>query len=163
MQSGNKSRVVEKRFIKHVARIFGLVLIFWAVSGCNEIGVNPKSVSNLTKFNGAWTLAGQTQVASPDEVSDCGYGIGSGELKISGTTIEGGFTDNSGFSYVLEGTIDDSGKMKGAFTYVGYDAATFDGYLSKNEGNGTWKDVYDCPGTWQAQKMEQNRRSENKS
>ena len=110
-------------------------------------------------------MAGQTRVASPDEVSECGYGIGGGDLKISGITVEGEFSDNSGFSYVLEGTIDESGKMSGAFTYVGYDAATFEGHLSLNDGKGTWKDIYDCPGSWQVKKMEhnRNRRLENKS
>ena len=160
MQSGSKSRIVEKPVVKQVVKIFGLALIFLTFNGCNDVGVNSKPTSNLTKFNGTWKLAGQTRVASPDEVSECGYGIGDGDLKISGTTIEGEFTDNSGFSYVLEGMIDESGKMSGAFTYVGYDAATFDGYLSVNEGKGTWKDIYDCPGTWQAKKMEGNLRPE---
>ncbi len=149
--------------MKQVVKIFGLVLIFCAIGGCNDAVVNSNPRSNLTKFNGTWELVGQTQVASPDAVSECGYGIGGGDFRISGTIVDGGFTDNSGFSYVLEGTIDELGKMSGAFTYVGYDAATFDGHLSSSEGKGTWKDIYDCPGTWQVKKTEQNALAENKS
>jgi len=149
--------------VKGILKILGLAVVIFTTSGCDKASVNSDRPSNLTKFNGTWEVKGQTQVASPDEVSECGYGIGSGILKISGTTVDGEFTDNSGFSYVLEGTIDESGKMVGAFTYVGYDAATFDGKLSIHKGEGVWKDIYDCPGSWQVKKTDQTTKQEFKS
>lgn len=136
-------------------KTLGFSAMLGLVSGCGQINANSKTPSNLTKFNGTWEVVGQTKTASPDAVDECGYGVGNGTLYISGTTIKGEITDNSGYSYELEGTIDSSGKMIGAFTYAGYDAATFDGKLFAVDGSGTWKDIYDCPGSWQVKKKQE--------
>ncbi len=121
------------------------------VGGCGEIGaIAPGPAGTATgSFDGTWAVLGRTRTASPDADENCGYGTGTGTLKIQGGRVNGELKDNSGYAYVLEGTIDASGTMRGAFTYEGYDAATFEGVLSSEAGSGSWTDIYGCPGAWE--------------
>lgn len=133
----------------------GLTALCMTANGCSEIDANSTSASNLTKYNGLWTVSGGTRTASPDEGGNCGYGIGAGTFDISGATVSGEITDDSGYSYELEGTVDELGVITGAFSYKGYDAATFDGNLSDAAGGGAWQDINGCPGKWETRRKEE--------
>ncbi|MGH8644863.1 MAG: hypothetical protein ACREV4_10490 [Gammaproteobacteria bacterium] len=141
--------------MKKTIAILSFQLITGAlVSGCGDINADtPPSASAVrTKFSGAWHVTGGTKTAFPGQDENCGYGIGSGTITVEGNSIAGNLTDNSGYAYVIEGRIDEGGKMSGEFTYEGYDAATFDGVLADNNGGGTWNDINGCPGSWQAKR-----------
>ncbi len=130
-----------------------LALLASALSGCNEINATP-SDPGLTRFDGVWDVLGRTATPHPGADDDCGYGTGTGRLTIKGTTVTGELQDNSGYEYVLEGKVDAHGRMSGAFTYEGYDAATFEGSLGDAAGTGSWQDIYGCPGSWEVRKGE---------
>jgi hypothetical protein len=130
-----------------------LPLVASALNGCSEINATPTDPA-LTRFDGAWDVLGKTAVSRPGAAEDCGYGTGTGRLTIKGSTITGELQDNSGYGYVLEGNIDARGRMTGAFTYEGYDAATFEGTLGDRAGTGSWRDIYGCPGSWEVHKGE---------
>ncbi|MGH8613749.1 MAG: hypothetical protein ACREYF_17460 [Gammaproteobacteria bacterium] len=97
-------------------------------------------------------MTGGTKTAFLGQDENCGYGRGTGTITVEGNSITGDLTDNSGYAYVIQGRIDEGGKMSGEFTYQGYDAAAFEGVLSDNGGGGTWKDINGCPGSWQAKR-----------
>ena len=97
-------------------------------------------------------MTGGTKTAFPGQDENCGYGRGTGTIIVEGNSITGDLTDNSGYAYVIQGHIDEDGKMSGEFTYEGYDAAAFEGVLSDNGGGGTWNDINGCPGSWQAKR-----------
>ncbi len=143
-----------------------LPLVASALDGCSEINATPAD-PNLTRFDGVWEVVGKTAVAHDDlrgddlrgddlrgagTAEDCGHGTGTGRLTIKGSTITGELQDNSGYGYVVEGNIDARGHMTGAFTYEGYDAATFEGTLGDRAGTGSWQDIYGCPGSWEVHK-----------
>jgi len=130
-----------------------LALVSSALNGCSEINATPADPA-LTRFDGVWDVLGKTAVSRPGAAEDCGYGIGTGRLTIKGSTVTGELQDDSGYGYVLEGNIDARGRMSGAFTYEGYDAATFDGTLGDRAGTGSWQDIYGCPGSWEVHKGE---------
>ncbi|MGH8563744.1 MAG: hypothetical protein ACREXW_06485 [Gammaproteobacteria bacterium] len=130
-----------------------LPLVANALNGCSEINATPAD-PGLTRFDGVWDVLGKTAVSHPGAAQDCGYGTGTGRLTINGSTITGELQDNSGYEYVLEGNIDARGRMSGAFTYEGYDAATFEGALGDRAGTGSWQDIYGCPGSWEVHKGE---------
>jgi hypothetical protein len=132
---------------------FVLPLVASALNGCSEINATPADPA-LTRFEGVWDVLGKTAVSRPGAAEDCGYGTGTGRLTIKGSTITGELQDNSGYGYVLEGNIDARGRMTGAFTYEGYDAATFEGTLGDRAGTGGWQDIYGCPGSWEVHKGE---------
>ena len=132
---------------------FVLPLVASALNGCSEINATPADPA-LTRFEGVWDVLGKTAVSRPGAAEDCGYGTGTGRLTIKGSTITGELQDNSGYGYVLEGNIDARGRMTGAFTYEGYDAATFEGTLGDRAGTGSWQDIYGCPGSWEVHKGE---------
>ena len=132
---------------------FVLPLVASALNGCSEINATPADPA-LTRFDGVWDVLGQNAVSRPGAAEDCGYGTGTGRLTIKGSTITGELQDNSGYGYVLEGSIDARGRMTGAFTYEGYDAATFEGTLGDRAGTGSWQDIYGCPGSWEVHKGE---------
>lgn len=133
-----------------------LSLLASALGGCSEINATPADPA-LTRFDGVWDVVGKTAVSRGDQRGagadqDCGYGTGTGRLTINGSTITGELQDDSGYGYVLEGNIDARGHMSGAFTYEGYDAATFEGTLGDRAGTGSWQDLYGCPGSWEVRK-----------
>jgi len=132
---------------------FVLPLVASALNGCSEINATPADPA-LTRFDGVWDVLGKTAVSRPGAAEDCGYGTGTGRLTIKASTITGELQDNSGYGYVLEGNIDARGRMTGAFTYEGYDAATFEGTLGDRAGTGSWQDIYGCPGSWEVHKGE---------
>ena len=141
--------------MKRTIAILSLQLMAGAlVNGCSDINADPTANASAmrTKFSGAWQVAGSTKTAFPGQDENCGYGRGAGTITIEGNSITGDLTDNSGYVYVIEGNIDEGGKMSGEFTYEGYDAATFEGVFSDNDGGGTWKDINGCPGAWQAKR-----------
>jgi hypothetical protein len=130
-----------------------LPLVASAQNGCSEINATPAD-PGLRRFDGVWDVLGKTAVSRGDRrgagaAEDCGYGTGTGRLTIKGSTVTGELQDNSGYGYVLEGNIDARGRMTGAFTYEGYDAATFEGTLGDRSGTGSWQDIYGCPGSWE--------------
>jgi hypothetical protein len=129
----------------------GLVLVC-AVSiyGCNKIETK-KPDNSISRFNGNWQASGVTD-AKRGEEKNCRYGDSAGLLSIQGTQVSGNLKDNSGYPYELTGTVDASGRISGAFTYKGYDAATFEGTLTDSQGNGSFKDINGCPGTWKLTK-----------
>lgn len=130
--------------------ILWLFAAIGVLSGCGDSNANTSTT--MTQYNGVWDVIGRTDAPPDSDGEDCGYGSGNGTLEISGTKVTGSLTDNSGYLYVLEGSIDGSGKMVGNFTYEGYDAATFQGHLSNTEGSGIFKDIYNCPGAWEVKK-----------
>lgn len=132
---------------------FVLPLVASALNGCSEINATPADPA-VTRFEGVWDVLGKTAVSRPGAAEDCGYGTGTGRLTIKGSTITGELQDDSGYGYVLEGNIDARGRMTGAFTYEGYDAATFEGTLGDRAGTGSWQDIYGCPGSWEVHKGE---------
>lgn len=138
--------------MKTIMNIFPLLILLILTNGCSDIDAGLKPASTFKKFDGVWDVSGRTKVASREDAGNCGYGVGSGFLDISGKTVIGEIVDDSGYSYELEGSIDESGKITGAFTYVGYDAAAFDGQLAEIEGGGAWQDINGCPGNWQVKR-----------
>lgn len=130
-----------------------LPLLTSGLMGCSEINATPAD-PGLKRFDGVWDVLGKTATAHPDADQDCGYGTGTGRLTIKGSAITGELQDNSGYGYVLEGEIDARGRMTGAFTYEGYDAASFEGTLGEKAGTGSWQDIYGCPGSWEVRKAE---------
>ncbi len=142
--------------MKRTIAVLSLHLMAGAlVNGCSDINADPTANASAmrTKFSGAWQVAGSTKTAFPGQDENCGYGRGTGTITIEeGNRITGDLTDNSGYAYVIEGRIDERGKMSGEFTYEGYDAATFEGVLSDSDGGGTWKDINGCLGAWQAKR-----------
>jgi hypothetical protein len=106
-----------------------------------------------TKYNGSWEVAARTRAENPgDEIDGCRYGKGNGTLTVDGGHVTGSMVDQDEYAFVIDGTVDDSGKMQGKMTYEGYDAATIEGTLAPGQGGGTWKDINGCPGTWQTTK-----------
>jgi hypothetical protein len=141
--------------MKKIIAILSFQLITAAlIGGCSDINADPRSSASpeRTRFSGTWIVTGRTRTAFPGQDENCGYGTGRGTITVEGNSITGELTDNSGYAYVLEGRIDDGGKMNGEFNYEGYDAATFEGVLADDGGGGTWKDINGCPGTWQAKR-----------
>ena len=83
-----------------------------------------------------------------------GYPCGdaSGLINISGSQVTGNVTTSWGDIFDLTGEVASTGYVSGGFAVADYSVATYDGQMYSNGGNGTWEDIYECSGTWNAQR-----------
>lgn len=74
----------------------------------------------------------------------------SGTMMIINLALSGSVIDGWGESYDISGDVQPDSTVNGGFAVSGTNAATFEGSISDNVGSGTWQDIYQCAGTWQA-------------
>lgn len=136
----------------------------WLLTGCDrgapdqagsEQASPPQSAASgePNRFDGVWEVIGRTGNEDGTNEPVCGNETGLGAVTIQASKITGNITNKSGFEYSVEGTIDNSGKIKAMLIYSGYDAAELFGTFSSetNSAKGNWKDAVNaCPGVWQA-------------
>jgi hypothetical protein len=157
VQKLDKTMTIRKIFLT-ISILAGLV------SGCDssstqqaerepESAPQPVSSGAPDRFDGVWEVIGRTGNEDRSNEPVCGNETGLGNITIEGSKITGNVTNKSGFEYTVEGTIDNSGKIKAMLIYSGYDAAELFGTFSAetNSAKGNWKDAVNaCPGVWQA-------------
>ncbi len=137
-----------------MARLLSISLIpclLSALSGCKDINANPRPGTG--RFDGRWQVEGRSVAKLNDVEGNCKYALANGTIDIEGRSVTGSLMDSNGYAYELEGHVTDRGEISGAFTYEGYDAATYSGRISSADGRGDWQDVYGCPGTWRIARL----------
>ncbi|MGH8498954.1 MAG: hypothetical protein ACRERV_09140 [Methylococcales bacterium] len=144
--------------------LLSIWIFTWLLTGCdskgpeqaeNEAHSTPQSAASgdPKRFDGVWEVIGRTGNEDNTNEPVCGNETGLGTVTIQASKITGNITNKSGFEYTVEGTIDNSGKIKAMLIYSGYDAAELFGTFSAetNSAKGNWKDAVNaCPGVWKA-------------
>lgn len=144
--------------------LLSIWIFTWLLSGCDRGSPDPgESEAQNTprsavsgepdRFDGVWEVTGRTGNEDGANEPVCGNETGLGTVTIQASKITGNIANKSGFEYTVEGTIDNSGKIKAMLIYSGYDAAELFGTFSAetNSAKGNWKDAVNaCPGVWTA-------------
>lgn len=115
--------------------------------GCGGSG----SSSSVTDFNGNYNLAATSMTANDIYGGLCGNAAGTmtaTDGRLSGTLI-----DTWGNMFGILGEIDSKGTVSGGLALSEGNVATFSGTISGNTGTGTWSDIYQCAGDWQATRI----------
>jgi len=102
-------------------------------------------------------LDGEYNVSAPsttDFASDGGVcGDASGTLTITDGVLEGAALSTGGLSYEISGEVGSDGSVAGGFAISGQNAASFEGTFDETSGSGTWVDIVECSGTWEANRI----------
>jgi hypothetical protein len=117
------------------------------LAGCGGSG----SSSSVADFNGNYNLAATSTTAKDIFGGVCGNAAGTmiaTDGRLSGTLI-----DTWGNMFGILGEVDSKGTVSGGFALSEGNVATFSGTISGNTATGTWTDIYQCAGDWQATKI----------
>ncbi|MEI8703741.1 hypothetical protein [Pseudoalteromonas sp. B62] len=124
-------------------------LAFLCIAGCSSVENNVDTrVKNLHKIV---AVANTDLDKNGDTCADA-----TGIVEILHNKIVGSARDTFGRGYTVSGTIDANNQVAGGFAITIITAVDYNGVMSNtgNKANGTWKDLYNCSGTWQSQKIE---------
>jgi len=124
--------------------IFMLMSLLTACGGASSSG----SPSIADPLDGNYYLAATSLTETDINGGTCGDG--SGTLNVIDETLGGNILTTNGELFDIVGTIDSSGRVTGGFAQSGQNAARFEGSISGSRGTGTWNDLYECSGTWEA-------------
>jgi uncharacterized protein YceK len=128
-----------------------LIILISVLSGCSSGSSSDSSTATATTttdFDGSY----DTTVTSTT-LFDINGGTcvdAAGLLTISNGELSGNVIDDRGATYTISGNVQSNGDVLGGFAIAGSNAASFEGVISGNTGSGTWEDIYQCAGNWQA-------------
>ncbi|MEI8363733.1 MAG: hypothetical protein WCG35_11025 [Betaproteobacteria bacterium] len=127
------------------AVITSLLLIF--LSGCATTNANLQSDNSPI-----YKIIAVTTTELDKHGNTCADATGTIRLYENG--VYGSAIDSFGRGFKITGKIDASGKITGGFALSVITAVDFIGQhdADKKYANGTWKDIYECKGTWNATK-----------
>jgi uncharacterized protein YceK len=126
-------------------------LAFLILSGCssvdNTVDIRPKNLHKIV------AVATTDFDKNGDTCADA-----TGIVEILHNKVVGSARDTFGRGFNVSGTIDASNKISGGFAITVITAVDYDGIMegNGNKAKGTWKDLYNCSGTWQSQKIVNN-------
>ena len=128
--------------MKNLTLAFGLAGIL-LLSGCGG-GGNSSIQGNVNTYDiYATSTTNKDKYGSP-----CGRGEGT--LRINGTEVYGTIMDTWGQKLDIKGEIQADGYLYGEYKYGDLEAGFLEGYIVGDSGNGTWEDIMECSGTWEA-------------
>jgi len=77
-------------------------------------------------------------------------GDATGLMTITNSQLGGSVLSTNGSVFGISGEVSSDGSVTGGFAQAGENAATFEGSFSEGISNGTWTDIFQCMGTWEA-------------
>ena len=128
-----------------------LIFLISVLSGCSS-GSSPDSstATTTTDFDGSYDIT--ATATTPFDSSGGTCVNASGFWTIDSGEISGSVIDDRGETYTISGNVQSNGDVLGGFALSGNNAASFEGVISGNTGSGTWLDIFQCAGNWQATK-----------
>jgi len=124
--------------------ITSIVLIAGLSVSCSSGNTEPISLN----VDGTYDISA---VATTElDVNGGTCGDASGALMIDNSEISGSVLSTNGHVFDLSGSVTSSGVVTGGFAQSGQSAASFEGAFSGDRASGTWSDVFECVGTWEA-------------
>ncbi len=143
--------------LTNISKFVGIGAIALVVAGCGggssgNGNTGGSSGDTAIDYSGVYEITTIATTAYGDN-GECRDG--EGELAIDNQYNIGGYVVSDwGDYWVLTGSITQSGSADGGLADAGGGlAANFDGQLTATGGSGNWRDVYNCAGTWQANKL----------
>jgi hypothetical protein len=106
------------------------------------------SSSSFSDLNGNYNLAATSTTDQDVYGGSCGNAEGT--MTVNDSSLSGTLIDTWGNMYDILGEIDNNGNISGGFALSQGNVATFSGTISGNTLTGTWSDIYQCSGDWQA-------------
>jgi len=77
-------------------------------------------------------------------------GDATGLMTIENSELSGSVLSTNGSVFNISGNVAADGSVTGGFAQAGENAATFEGNFTANAATGTWFDIFECMGTWEA-------------
>lgn len=123
-------------------------LLVAILTGCGSD--SSSSSSEPIDYDGAYNMSALSTTKLDYKGEPCGNAFGT--MYIDDSEVSGRLIDTWGQTYNLIGDVSRSGDVIGGFAVSGTNIATFEGHLSGDTGRGTWEDIGQCEGTWEATK-----------
>lgn len=98
-----------------------------------------------------WSITLSATTPKSPAGSECKGGAGKGVIEEGKFTAT--ITTDWGYDLTATANVDDDGTLYGGIAKGDVNAGGFDGMISGNVGEGTWKDAFGCEGTFAMQKM----------
>ncbi|MEE9445023.1 MAG: hypothetical protein V3V19_05105 [Cocleimonas sp.] len=133
-----------------VSALFSTLITSLFMSGCSvksdTTKANKESLEEIYKIVAVST----TQVGKNG--SPCSDAVG--VIKVQNDALQGKATDSIGRRFSISGDTN-RGRISGGFALTKKLAVKFTGRINKATGraNGTWKDMFQCQGTWKATRV----------
>ena len=108
------------------------------------------SDSEPVDFSGNYSLSATALTEFDTNGGTCGDG--SGNMTIADGMLTGSVLSTNGNLFDVTGTVTESGDITGGFGQSGQLVVNFSGALNATGGTGTWEDLLECSGTWDAVK-----------
>ena len=130
-------------------KITMIVFIVLFLSSCSTHKTTKESKVPLEEIYKIVALS-TTQVGKNG--SPCSDAVG--VIKIHGQNLQGKANDSIGRRFIISGEAK-RGRISGGFAFTKKLAVKFTGRINKATGraNGTWKDMFQCQGTWKAKRV----------
>ena len=140
--------------LMNITKLVGVSAIALVIAGCGggNTGAIGGGGDTTIDYSGDYDITITATTAYGDN-GECRNG--EGELVITEQyDIQGYVLSNWGDYWDLTGGITQSGSAEGGLADAGGGlVANFNGQLTATGGSGNWRDVLNCAGTWQANKL----------
>ena len=130
--------------------LLSLSLLIIILTGCSGTSSSSFEPTEPIDYDGTYNLSALS--TTPLDINGDPCGDASGTIDVDDSKISGTIIDTWGITYDVNGDISSGGDVFGGFARAGSNVATFEGSFSGDTGSGTWVDVGQCEGEWEATK-----------